>query len=301
MLNDKIARALDVCLQTLQSVGGLEQALEQVNRLFPKWKAELSPLVKSAYLAQQMGEAIQVPDPIIASQRAVFLQTMQEIIPAARKARRQFPVRACLFGALLAGVLLFFITGAGLLFGRALPGSVFYPVKEGGRQIRLLLTRDSIERIRLTQVFDLQRVEEISILKQRAKGARVNFGGNLYQSPEGNWVIADLPVLLQADTRLVGNIWSGVYVQVRGKLHQDGSITAERIQAQQFLLRGTVELMTAERLVVSGLPVMLTNDTLILGTLMPGARVEVITLLSSGDLFLARRVKVLSSFITGGE
>lgn len=301
MANDKIARALDVCLQTLQSVGGLEQALEQVNRLFPRWKAELNPLVKSAFLAQQMGEAIQVPDTIIASQRAVFLQEMQEIIPATRKARRQFPVRAALFGALLAGVLLFFVIGAGLLFGRALPGSIFYPMKEGGRQIRLLLTRDSIERIRLTQVFDLQRVDEIALLKQRPREVRVNFGGNLVQSPEGNWVIAQIPVQLQTDTRLVGNIWSGVYVQVRGELQKDGNITAERIQAQQFLVRGTVELMTAERLVVSGLPMMLTGDTLILGILMPDARVEVTTLLSSGDLFLARRVKVLSSFITGEE
>ncbi len=291
MLKDQISRALDVCLQSLQS--GME--LEHVLNMFPQWRAELSPLIKSAFFVQQMGEAIQVPDAVVSENREAFLLAVQDTIPAARKTRRQLPFRAFLWGVLLTAGLMLCLLGASLLFGRALPGSIFYPVKESVRQARLLITQSSFERIRLRLAYDQARVAEIGRLKQKAKEVRVSFGGSYTQSPEGNWLVAGLPVSLQAETQWVGNIWSGVYVQVQGVLQKDGAIVVERIQAQQFLVDGVVESMTPERLVLNGTPVMLSPDTLILGNLLPGVRVEAMLLLSSEDLFSARWIKVISS------
>lgn len=295
MEKEHLSRALDVCLESLQS--GTE--LEQVLNLFPQWRVELGSLIKSAFFLQQMGEAIQLPDRMLKENRSEFLQAVQETVPATRPMRASIINRTIIWGFLLILAFLVGILGLGVLSSRALPGSAFYPFKEGSRQVRLLLTRDPKERIRLDLSYDQERVQEVVILEQKASQAAVRFGGNYSLSQEGDWLIAGLPVTLQSDTQLVGDIPPGIYVRVDGKLLSDGSIMAERIQAQQFLLRGVVETMTTERLVLAGLPVMITPETLVLGILMPGVSVDVTTVLFADELFSARLIKVTSPVESG--
>lgn len=289
MQNDKLHRALDVCIQSLKSGMDLDQVLD----LYPKWRRELGPLIRSAYVAKQMGELTVVNKDGFEKERQKYLEAAQTIIPETQINGKSARLGGCVSLLILGMIVFLALWGGVFISGRALPGNLFYGIKEAGREIRLLFIEDSKEYIQTTLLMDEERVQEIEDATHKGRRVPVDFGGRITQDRDGEWIVDNLIIIYDGETQLVGDIWPGYYVQVEGILLEDGRILAKRIQFQQFLIKGTVETLTPERMLVDGVEILLAPDTLLLGSIEPGSRVEVMTLLAGEGLYRARLIKVI--------
>jgi hypothetical protein len=225
-------------------------------------------------------------------ERQIFLEAAQMAIPEIYRPERSYRWRGCVVIVILAALVLMTFLGGAFLSNRALPGSVFYGIKETGRELRLSWISDSQAQIQANLRMDQDRLQEIQGLIQQGRAAPVSFGGRIAQDEGGDWLVNDLKLRYDNDTQLVGEIWPGYYVHVEGVLQKDGVILAKRIQFQQFLVSGVVEVLTPERMVVDGLEILLAPDTLLLGEINTGSKVDVMALLADADLFRARLIKV---------
>ncbi len=291
MGKDQLHRALDVCIQSIQAGQDLDRVLE----MYPKWRSELAPLIRSAYLANQLGQSINMPQDEFEKERQRFNQASQLVIPKIHGLSSSAHLQRPVFLFILAVILLLMVAGVFVLSNHALPGSLFYGVKEFRRDLQLSSIMDSQEYIHKSLLFDQERLQEIQSLAQLGRVAPVNFGGHIFQGEDDDWQINNLTLTTNSETQLVGDIWPGYYVRVEGSLLADGKILAKRIQIQQFLVRGIVESLTSERLVVGGMEILLTPDTLLQGEIGIGARVDILTLLAGENLYRARLIKVIRS------
>ncbi|HSQ25549.1 MAG TPA: DUF5666 domain-containing protein [Anaerolineales bacterium] len=289
MKKDKLYRALDVCIQSLQSGMDLDQVLD----LYPKWRRELGPLIRSAYVANQIGGSTVFNQDGFEKERQKYLEAAQTIIPETQIPGKSGRLGGCMSLLILGMIVFLALSGGVFLSGRALPGSLFYGFKEASRDIRLFFIEDSRGYIQTNLLMDEERVQEIEEVIHKGRRVPVNFGGRITQGGDGEWKVHNLLIIYDAETQLVGDIWPGYYVQVEGVLLEDGSILAKRIQFQQFLIKGTVETLTPERMIVDGIEILLAPDTLLLGSIEPGSKVEVMTLLADEGLYRARLIKVI--------
>jgi hypothetical protein len=291
MQKDQLYRALDVCVQSIQSGLDLDQVLNQ----YPKWRRELAPLIRSAYVAHQLGQSSSFSPDDFGLERQKFLQAAQMVIPDAHPITRPLRWRGCAFFFVIGLMLSLIFSGAVFLSYRALPGSVFYGFKETSRDIRLSLIDDSQEYIQTSLLMDQERLQEIQTLIEQRREATVRFGGRITRGEADDWLVHDFKLVSDNETRLVGDIWPGYYVRVEGLLRTDGVIIAQRIQSQQFLIRGNVESLTPERMVVDGVEILLAPDTLLQGDIAVGVGVHVMALLADEGLYRARLIKVMDA------
>ncbi len=293
MRKDQLFRALEVSLQSLQA--GVE--LDVVLDYYPEWGGELRPLLKSAYLAHQLGQAVNLPQATFDTERKLFLQSAQSIVPPGNHRKSRYRWTNHLRFALLFVLALVLMVGGSILARDLLPDSPFYVIKEFGRQLTLFIPADSNKPILSSLLFDHQRIEDIKSLADQSKTANVSFGGFLEQKDTGEWLVGELKLVQSQDTQLVGNIWSGYYVQVDGRLQANGEILVERIQCKQFKVDGLVEAVTPEFITMEGLRILLSSDTFLLGSLMPGVRAEVTLMVAEGELYQARSIKIVEAGI----
>jgi hypothetical protein len=289
MQRGQLYRALDVCIQSMHA--GLD--LDRVLDLYPKWRSQLAPLIRSAYLAYQLGENTNCPQEDLERERQRFLHLSQTIVPERQASSRVNQRQGRLAVLILVGVIILLFVGSVFLTQKALPGSVFYGLKETGRDIRLAFVQDSREYIQIILLLDQRRLDEIQLLIQNRREAPVSFGGRINLGENGKWQIDGVRLISNHETQLVGDIWPGFYVRVEGILLRDGTLLAKRIRSQQFLIRGTVETFTPERMVVDGFEILFVPDTLVQGDLRAGARVEVMMLLADEGLYRARLIKIM--------
>lgn len=291
MGKDQFHRALDVCIQSIQAGQDLDRVLE----MYPKWRNELAPLIRSAYLANQLGQSMVMPQDEFEKEKQRFNQASQLAIPKIHGSSRSAHLQRPVFLIILAFILLLLLGGVVVLSNHALPGSLFYGVKEFRRNLQLSIIKDSQEYIHKSLLIDQERLQDIQSLAQLGRVAPVNFGGHIFRGEDGDWQINNLTLTTNSETQLVGDIWPGYYMRVEGSLLADGKILAKRIQIQQFLVRGIVESLTSERLIVGGIEILLTPDTLLQGEIETGARVDILTLLAGENLYRARLIKVIHS------
>lgn len=289
MGKDQLHRALDVCIQSIQAGQDLDRVLE----MYPKWRSELAPLIRSAYLANQLGQLIEMPKDEFERERQRFNQASQLVIPKIHGSSRSAHLQRPVFLIILAVIVFLLLGGVVVLSNRALPGSLFYGVKEFRRNFQLSIIKNSQDYIHKSLLIDQERLQDIQSLAQSGRVAPVYFGGHIFRGEDSDWQINNLPLTTNSETQLVGDIWPGYYVRVEGSLLTDGKILAKRIQIQQFLVRGIVESLTSERLIVNGIEILLTPDTLLQGEIDIGARVDILTLLAGENLYRARLIKVI--------
>lgn len=291
MQKEQLYRALDVCIQSIQAGQDLDRVLD----MYLKWRNELAPLIRSAFVAYQLGLSVSVPQEEFEVERQKFQQASQMVIPEVYMQSRPSRWRGIVLIFLVVMILSLVIGGLVVLSNRAFPGSIFYEVKEFRRDLHLSSLKGSQEYIQTRLQFDEERLLEIQSLAEMGREAPVSFGGRISQGENGEWLVNDLLLITNRETELVGDIWPGYYVRIEGYLLKDGQILAKRIQIQQFLVRGIVESLTAERLVVDGIEILLAPDTLLQGEISLGARVDIMTLLAGEGLFRARLIKVINS------
>ena len=99
----------------------------------------------------------------------------------------------------------------------------------------------------------------------------------------GQWQIAGIAVTVDAQTRIGGRMGTpaeGAWVKVQGTPDGNGGILAYRLKVEEMKpfakLEGTLEAMDATGLTVAGISFQRDTNTLVMGTLQVGWRVEVL-------------------------
>lgn len=286
---DPRLRALEVCLQSLQTGADPEELLAA----YPRYAEELRPLLRASQALRQLAPPTPAPELAQEHSRADFLEMAQRMLPPSPR-RWLAPLGRALFYLLLLVIGLALLAG-GLMTGAsyALPGGLLYPVQRAGEQARLALTRQPAQRLELEKSFDRLHLAQVQRLAGRGQPAPVDFSAGLSQVQGETWLVGDVEVEVPPDARLVGGLSPGFYVNVQGELRADGRLLARQIQARQYQIVGELQARSAERLVVSGLEILLTPDSVFYGEPAPGERVQVWALLSLEQALHARLVEAL--------
>jgi hypothetical protein len=102
-------------------------------------------------------------------------------------------------------------------------------------------------------------------------------------------------VQVPGDAQIVGAIRSGFSVTIQGKTGAGGVVVAQRLQMREVVIQGQIETLSLEegRLVVSGLEIGLTAETILVGSPAVGNRVSVRMLLLPDGRPQARLVEIL--------
>lgn len=303
MRSDPKIRAFEICLQKIQAGASLEQVLG----LYPYWVEELRPRLEAAQAARGHGAAIQVPQPAQARSRDDFLQASQRGLQRHRRSRTVYPGRFRFVALALVLVLLLGAISAVAASGTALPGEPLYTVKIAIERARLLFTDSPSQRLELQTAYDRERLKEVEILVQStrstdnaAQAARpfpleITFAGGLSEIRPGEWQVGGLRVRVPSNAQVVGQIKTGIFVDVQGDLQSDGTLVAKRIQAREFEITGKLQNRLGNDWVIGGVEVLVTPETIIKGEPEIGSSLLVKAfLLLDGDLF-ARLVEVVES------
>jgi hypothetical protein len=81
----------------------------------------------------------------------------------------------------------------------------------------------------------------------------VDFEGQLRRQDETLWFVAEIPVILDDRTHIVGSMDNGVIVEVRGTTESEsGSVRAEEVVLRSLQFVGLVEEMTPEAWTIRG-------------------------------------------------
>lgn len=284
MSKDRKTRALEVCLQRIAVGDEIEQSL----RAYPRWAHELRPLLHAAKSAQAFAHTIQVPEDAQRNSQQTFLETAAQMIPKTSPAGRRRKLRQALLLIIAIVALVLVASQAVNLSPQALPGDFLYPLKLRLEAFELSMTGDLDERLSLEIENDRERVREAQRLLDRGSIQPVSFSAGLQESSNGEWLVGDLRVLIQGDTRMVGEILPGYVVTVEGETDPNGVIFARRVQMREYYLTGEFQEISPSQWSVDGVLVLRTPQTVQHDIPQAGSQVNIIALLSMDELFHAR-------------
>ena len=284
--NETQVRALEVCIQKMQSGEKLEQTLE----LYPSWADKLTPPLEAVQVLRIYAESLPNWPPESSQAKADFLNAAQYLSGG----KVSQPTRASRLSRLAWLALTLFLI-AGVLAGYAaamiaLPGEFFYPLKMFTWQARRQFAAQPDHILALERAFDQARLEDLRSMVSLKRSGSINFAGLLEQGNPEEWRLSEFPVRLPQQAKIVGQVKDGIWVEASAVLGTDGSLTIEQIQPREYTFEGQLQEITADSLVVSGIPVRLNQSTLVHGSPMAGSQVKIIALRNADDSLLARLV-----------
>jgi hypothetical protein len=286
MQNEALVRALDVCIQQMQSGRKLEQTLE----LYPQWSADLTPALETIQVLRVYVDSFQISPAIAVSGHESFIESAQKIRqePVQNASRRSWSIWLAWLVIILVALFAAFwgISAASSTF----PNKLIFPIKEGWRQTRLMITLDAQQRLNLESATDQARLNDAKDLVELGQQTSVNFPGLLVQKQPDAWIVGGIPAQVSPQTEVVGNVQEGIWVEVKGELRPDGIVAVSQIRPREYVFTGTLQDVSPEALVVSGITVKLGKDTLVHGSPMAGSRVKIIAIRTLEDNWLARLV-----------
>jgi hypothetical protein len=286
-MDDTQVRALDVCLQRLQTGEDLQQVLE----FYPQLSDQLGPLLEAAEVVQWYGKIIQVPEIAQAKSRSRFTQAELSPPVAAPTPAREPSGWIKIISLALALLVILVGTWSIIAARGALPGDFLYPMKIALERTRLQLTNDPLRRLGMEQAYDEERLGEVKSLLQTPRPESVQFAGGLSQMGGSNWQVSGIRVVVPADAQIIGNVEEGIYVIVEGTVQPDGSVLAHRLQPREFDLSGKLQNFLPDRLTVAGIPIEVSVETLVHGSPQVGNPVHVSAYLLLDGNFQARLVE----------
>ncbi len=257
----RLEDALEVCLQALQDGADLEACLA----LYPDLAEDLRPLLEAALEAQTTPSLPTAA--AISRSRARFL-TRAGALRARRSGRLsallplfQQTLRPALAGVVL--VVLGFLLGTRLMSAAAaaLPGDALYPLKRAQETVRISLARDPVEKRQVEEETNRRRAEEILALLDEGEVREVVFEGLVEAQQPGQWRVAGIPVILQADTEVVGKVQVGHVARVKGQTRPDRTVLARRIWLHSYTLMGLLQQMDDQGWTVEGTRLLARPDT----------------------------------------
>ncbi len=272
-MKPEVAQALAEALEALRRGETADSVLART----PEWADELRPLLQAAAAAARP-RVDRVPPDALRRSRQRLLARAQRPAPAL-PAWRRLLLRAPRRAATALAILLAAIGGAGGITNAAaqsLPGEALYPVKLAVEDLALLLSADNQRRLRLETIYSERRVEEVIRLLTLGRVVPLSFEGPVVQTGPLHWDIGGVLVRLTPQTTILGEILSGMIVEVEGLTQTDGSFLAHRIHLHKYDLLAVLEELDRSRITVGAETLGLTAFTY----LEPG--------ISVGDLVLVR-------------
>jgi hypothetical protein len=291
MVDDRVLEAFEDCLARLQSGASLEQVLA----LYPAWRQELLPMLLAAQAARQEGAKVRVPRAAMARSRAKFLQKAKQMGAGQPRPAAHLPAwRLALVSLVVLLVLASGLVTTVAVSAQALPGDVLYPVKIATEQTQLLLTRNAVQRLKLEQSFDRERVTEVDTLIHQASSQDVRFAGGLNVMQGNTWQVGNIKIRVTDSTRLLSPVKLGYYVDVEGRLQPDGVVMAYQVAPRAMQLSGRLIILTPQVWQVGSMRVQIGPDTALQGEPFSGSQAVVqAVLLDDGNL------QALSAVIQG--
>lgn len=285
MQSQDIYSLFEQCLARLNAGEDLEAILAG----FPDQAAQLRPLLTAAEKARRSGAPLRIPASAQIDSRTRFLLEAERM----QRKPQGFKPHMRLAGAvtMAAFVLLAGIFGTGLVSAKAVPGQVLYPVKRVVEQAQLALTVDQSARLSLEEEFDQRRVKETEKLSQTGRSESVTLAGPL-ENIDQTWRVGGVKLNLTQDQEAIAHSLSGSYVEVKGEVHGEEGLEVEDMELRLFTISGILEEMSDTEWLVSGVKVLVMENTQITGKPKIGKKVELTTLHYNEEYFLALSVRV---------
>jgi hypothetical protein len=134
-------------------------------------------------------------------------------------------------------------------------------------------------------------VDEVNRLIELNRIQRISFEGVLDEESFTNWIISGIPVIIQADTKFVGEVKgtelfvNGSVVEVEGITNSQRGVTANEIHLGQYLFTGIVEKIDKNSWQISGIKLSITPRTKIEEGINVGDEVRVLTRSEDNGLY----------------
>ncbi len=211
-MEERLITHLDECMAAIEAGESIESCLAR----YPDEAAELAPLLQISLAL----EGLPQPAPAAATTRKAKSQFMAQA-EQRREATKQslwarmrqrlaipsLPGPARALATVATALTLVLLVGSGAVFAASdsLPGEPLYGFKLLGEDVQRALTFNGEDRIRLEESFTERRRDEVRQLLSRGRQQEVVFGGLLQERNGSYWQIEDIPVTVDADTRVQGD------------------------------------------------------------------------------------------------
>ena len=282
--------ALEDCLKRIQSGANIEQVLDR----YPQWAEELRLLLEAAVEARSLRSKAIISEKAMLSSRNLFVERA-----VSRGSQRQGFIGFFrnLNHALITGfvVVLIMAVATSIVSAQSIPGDFLYPVKLAGEQTRLLLTSNQESRLTLLEGYDATRASEVEHVLQDRRSIDVNFAGLLTRSENDMWKVAGVPVTFNSELAPQFNRLLGAYVVINGLAFSNGTVQVTQINLRELEIKGTVDRLEGDNLVIDGISISLDKNTQTLGTPQDGAYVIIKAYRIDNNKLLARQILVVDS------
>jgi hypothetical protein len=228
-MNRQLLDALEACLQAMEKGESMESALKR----FPRFASDLRPLLETAWAARTLRQS-EIPGRVAARGRSRLLAAAAALRARNAASPRLKPSwRYAL--TVLAVVAFLVLSGNGLLVAsaRSLPGDMLYPVKRSMETTQLNLVANPGQKQALQQQFSQRRVEETKSLITIKRVILVDFDGMVSDQTQDGWVVSGIPVVVNAQTQVIGQIIIGQETEVSGMTQSNGWVLASRMKADE--------------------------------------------------------------------
>jgi hypothetical protein len=151
-------------------------------------------------------------------------------------------------------VVLVLVIGGGVLHAASgsLPGDPLYGFKLLGEDLQRAFTLSHSNRTVLEEAFTARRQGEVRRLLALGRQEKVVFGGLMREQSEDQWLVADIPVMVGADTRRQNEVAARAYVEIHGVTQFDGTVKALLIETEGDEIIGRLEQISPDFWQVAG-------------------------------------------------
>lgn len=204
------------------------ESIEQIIARYPEMAEGLRPFLETA---DQLAKV--APQPSLAakqkSQKA-FLAHAQSLNVTPVRPSPWYRLRQILLPiASLALVLILFATTAVSVSVSAIPGDALYPVKRLVENVRLNQAADVETAVALMEQYREERIREVQALLRTGRSAEVVFEGEVTAMQPEQWRVAEINVLVDAQTIIMGTAQIGDTARVNGRT-ENGKLIANTIE-----------------------------------------------------------------------
>jgi hypothetical protein len=297
-MEERLITHLDECLAAIEAGETLEGCLAR----YPDEADQLAPFLRIALALEDLPQ----PGPSGATTRAAktrFLAEAEHQRASAQKERVRpggvgslaqritdiwsrtrgqvltaswtAPVRALGTAALALALVLLIGGGAIHAASGSLPGDPLYGFKLLGEDIQRAFTLSDDGRIRLEETFTERRVTEVGHLLTLRRPEEVAFGGLLRERTADGWRVADIPVVVNAQTQVQGDLKIGLYIQIQGITQADGTVLARSVEIAGEEIVGRIEIIAPAHWRVAGKQIQVHDSTYLPDQLRVGDCAEV--------------------------
>ena len=281
-MEEQLITYLDECLAAIEAGDTMERCLAR----YPNHADELAPLLQIATALERLPQL--GPSPATAATaKSRFLAEADRRWPKTRQSlwshlRERFsvpqwsaPLRAA--ATAMAAIALVILVGGGVVFAASgsLPGDPLYGFKLFGEDIQMTLALNRDSRLHLEETFTERRRDEVRQLLAKGRQETVAFVGLLRERSNGDWLIEDIPVIINSDTRLQADPALDAFIEIHGTTLSSGSVLATLVEIEGDEIVGRVERISESHWQVAGWTVQVDGQTYVEAGLRVGDCVEV--------------------------